>query len=312
MKVRIIAAIVALLFGVGAAGAEEPARRMAVTVDDLPFLARGLDVAAMESATERMLAAFEAHGISTVAFVNEDKLLQRGEMDRRVAILERWLAAGHELGNHNFGHVGLTDTPVEAVEEAVVKGEVVTRWLSREHGRPLRYYRHPYTHTGPTAEIRARFERFLAERDYTIAPFTIENSDWLFNAVYVKALMRGDEPELKRIRDAYVGYTLAMTEFYESEARAIFGRDIAQIFLIHANAINADALPAILDALRARGYGFITLDAALRDEAYASRDGYIGRYGPSWVHRWRAGRGEDPRVSLRREPEPPAWVQEAP
>jgi hypothetical protein len=52
------------------------------------------------------------------------------------------------------------------------------------------------------------------------------------------------------------------------------------------------------------------LDQALADDAYRSADGYIGPTGLSWLHRWRAGRGEDIGPALSREPDPPAWILE--
>jgi hypothetical protein len=44
----------------------------------------------------------------------------------------------------------------------------------------------------------------------------------------------------------------------------------------------------------------------LRDSAYHTPDRYVGRFGPSWLHRWRVGLGLPSR--LRDEPDPPQWV----
>jgi hypothetical protein len=58
----------------------------------------------------------------------------------------------------------------------------------------------------------------------------------------------------------------------------------------------------------ARGYRFVTLDEALKGDAYRTPDGYVGRFGPSWLHRWRIALGKPDR--LRDEGDPPAWVVE--
>jgi hypothetical protein len=86
----------------------------------------------------------------------------------------------------------------------------------------------------------------------------------------------------------------------------MFGREITQILLFHANDINADCLDEMLKRLESRGYRFVTLDQALEDKAYQTRDDYIGINGPSWLHRWTVALGL--KMTLALEPDPPKWV----
>jgi hypothetical protein len=51
-----------------------------------------------------------------------------------------------------------------------------------------------------------------------------------------------------------------------------------------ANALNADALPALSERLRRRGYVFVALAEALEDPAYAHADGCHGGAGISLLH----------------------------
>ena len=69
-------------------------------------------------------------------------------------------------------------------------------------------------------------------------------------------------------------------------------------------------MPLLLERLERRGYAFVTLDEALADPAWKSPDGYVGKWGPSWLHRFAAARGEDVRALFRAEPEAPEWVAE--
>jgi len=46
----------------------------------------------------------------------------------------------------------------------------------------------------------------------------------------------------------------------------MFGREITQILLIHANDINTDCPDELLKRLAARGYRFVTLDQAMEDQ----------------------------------------------
>jgi len=56
--------------------------------------------------------------------------------------------------------------------------------------------------------------------------------------------------------------------FHEEQARGFFGREIPHILLIHANALNAAELDALLTWFEKNGYMFITLWEALQDECY--------------------------------------------
>jgi len=292
----------------GAASAVRSRRTVAVTVDDLPFVAYGLPLEAVRKLSRELVASLAARKVPAVAFVNEDRLFVRGEVDERIALLTEWLDAGMELGNHTFGHVGFTATPLPKMKDAVVQGEVVTRGLLARRGKTLRWFRHPFTQTGPTKEAKDAFETFLAERGYTVAPFSIEHEDWVFASADAKLAAERDEAGRTRLLEAYLENFEARVAFYEERSRALFGREIPQIHLAHANALNARAMPYLLERLERRGYAFVTLDEALADPAWKSPDGYVGKWGPSWLHRFAAARGEDVRALFRAEPEAPTWV----
>jgi hypothetical protein len=51
----------------------------------------------------------------------------------------------------------------------------------------------------------------------------------------------------------------------------------------------------------------VSLETALRDEAYRQPDEYYGTGGFSWIHRWSKTKGMAPKG----EPDEPAWIQEA-
>jgi len=70
----------------------------------------------------------------------------------------------------------------------------------------LRYFRHPYLSVGRTLEIRHRFEKFLKDHGYTVAPVTVDFQDWKFNLLYFNAKKRNDKAEMARIVKAYLGY----------------------------------------------------------------------------------------------------------
>jgi peptidoglycan/xylan/chitin deacetylase (PgdA/CDA1 family) len=298
----------ALLAEKGGGTTAPPRRTVAVTIDDLPFVAYGLPLEAVRALSKDLVAALAARKVPAVAFVNEDRLFVPAEVDERIALLEEWLDAGMELGNHTWGHAGLTRTPLPQMQDAVVRGEVVTRLLLERRQKTLRWFRHPYTQTGPTKETKDAFESFLAGRGYAVAPFSIEHEDWVFASADAKLAAERDEAGRARLLEAYLENFEARVAFYEERSRALFGREIPQIHLAHANALNARAMPLLLERLEKRGYAFVSLDEALADPAWKSPDGYVGKWGPSWLHRFAAARGEDVRSLFRAEPEAPKWV----
>ena len=309
----IVVSIISAIALVAADGARPEAvagRSVAITFDDLPIagvLPR--DIASSGELTRKLLAGIAAHHVPTIGFVNEDKLnAADGTLDpQRVELLRRWLDAGLELGNHSYSHADLHTTPLDVFEADVLKGERVTRPLMEKRGLTLRFFRHPFLHTGRDLEKRAQFESFLAAHGYRVAPVTIDNDEYVFAGAYDRSLAHDDAAAAREIADAYVPYMKRKVEFFERNAQELFGRNIAQVLLIHANMLNADRFGELATMFEQSGYRFITLDRALEDEAYRSPDTFVGTSGIIWIHRWALTKGM-PRTFYSAEPEVPPFV----
>lgn len=270
-----------------AAAAATPlhAKGVAITFDDLPVYGRFWTVADGREVTDRLLAGLQRNHWKATGFVNEIQL-DAADRPARIALLEAWLDAGMDLGNHTYSHPSLTKTPVEAYIADVARDEAVTAPLLAARGRRERWFRYPYLETGTTQAVRARFEGWLAEHGYRVAPVTMENSDWQFATLYDDAIARGDPAEATRVRAHYLTFTRQIVAWYKQAGRSLFGREPSFIFLLHASRLNAasiDALAAILHAAQLRP---ITLDAAMRDPAYRTPDQYVGPDGNEWLERW--------------------------
>lgn len=107
-----IALLAVLLAGsamteVGGAGEAGPAGRpLLISIDDLPVAGGDLhtDPGERELITRGLLAALAKHHVPAMGLVIWGNV-KTG--DDRV-LLRRWLAAGHELGNHSASHLDLT------------------------------------------------------------------------------------------------------------------------------------------------------------------------------------------------------------
>ena len=288
-----------------------PERTVAVTFDDLPATSAGVvahDVASLKELTGRLLSAVRKYNVPAVGFVNEGKLFVEGagpgDVDGRIGLLRMWLDAGLELGNHTYSHRDLNTMPVDQFQADVLRGETVTRGLLKERGQKPRYFRHPFLHVGADLKVRRAFETFLSNHGYTVAPVTIDNDEFVYAAAYAKALRRGDTAVARRIADDYLRYMDEVFTFFEDVSRRVTGREIPQILLLHANTLNADRFHALAEAMRQRGYTFVSVAQALEDPVYRRRDEFVGAPSNSWFNHWEVTAGR-PAVPT---PKAPEWV----
>jgi hypothetical protein len=92
--------------------------------------------------------------------------------------------------------------------------------------------------------------------------------------------------------------------FFEAVSRRVASREIPQILLLHANTLNADRFDALAEALKQRGYTFVTVARALEDPVYRLRDEFVGAPSNSWFNHWEITAGRAPVPT----PPPPDWV----
>jgi peptidoglycan/xylan/chitin deacetylase (PgdA/CDA1 family) len=276
---------------------------MAVTIDDLPINGVDSGLPALTALNDRLLAAVKRQDVPAVGFVNESKLYRPGEVDGRIALLRAWVDQGLELGNHTYSHQSFNKVGRATFEEEVVRGETVTRLLMKPRG--LRWFRHPFLDAGATAEDKAGFEQFIAARGYRIAPVTVDASDWYFTYRYAVAKRRGDAALMGRIASAYLTHCDAALDYAEAAAKRLFGRDIPQVFLMHENELSADHFDRVAEKMKARGYRFVSLEAAMADPAYGHGDRFVGG-GADWLVRWASTDGI---TDLPPGPERPRWLE---
>ena len=290
--------------------AQELPRFIAVTIDDLPVVAKNSNLKLRREITRKLLGHIKKEKIPVIGFVNEGKLYENEKLvEAEVDLLKMWLDAGLDLGNHTYSHMSLHDNSLADYEADILKGEIVTKKLLEAKNQKIRFFRHPYLWAGTSLEIKSDLSDFLNEHGYTIAPVTIDNSDWIFARAYDNAIEKKDDKLKKQIGAAYVPYLVAKLDYWERQSVKLFGREIKQTLLIHANSINADYLDDLAEAMKKRNYKFVSLEEALKDEAYKLPDTFVKRNGISWLHRWALEKGKD--YVLPGEPTTPEFVLKA-
>lgn len=285
-------------------------RFIAVTIDDLPVVSTRKDLKNRQEITRKLLAHVTKAKVPAIGFVNENKLYSGDKRDEaQIDLLREWLKANLELGNHTFSHKGLSETELKVYQDEILRGEIITKELLTAQGKQIRYFRHPYLHTGLTMKVKDGLSKFLADHNYTIAPVTMDNADYIFSSAYDKAFDKGDKKLMKEIGAAYVKYMNDCFDYWERQSIKFFGREIKFILLLHANFINSDYFDDLARTMKKRNYKFVTLEEALKDEAYKLPDNWVKPSGISWLHRWALDKGKE--FLVPNEPQVPEFVMKA-
>jgi peptidoglycan/xylan/chitin deacetylase (PgdA/CDA1 family) len=297
-----------LLFSTVTVVAQE--RQIAVTIDDLPVVSPRDDLKIRQSITKNLIAKVKKANVPAIGFVNENKLYADDKrVEAEVDLLRIWLDSGFELGNHTFSHVNIADVSLDKYKAEILQGEIITKELLEAKSLKMQYFRHPYLWTGLSLDIKKDLGNFLGEHNYTIAPVTVDNADYIFAAAYEKAFAKGDKKLMKQIGKVYVPYLDSKMDYWERQSVKLFNREIKQILLLHANFINSVYFGEVANVLKKRGYKFIKLEDALKDEAYKLPDNFVKRNGISWLHRWALDKGKE--FVLPDEPKVPEFVMKA-
>lgn len=145
-------------------------------------------------------------------------------------------AAGHRLGNHSVGHPYFTQLSDQAIRGELGAAEQAIRRATGAGAQPL--FRFPY------GDRDQRTIAVVNGAGYVPVRWTVDSLGWK-------------------------GTSGAMTADAVT-SRVLAGLRPGQIVLMHVGSnpddrttLDADALPSVIERIRAAGYGFVTLDALL-------------------------------------------------
>lgn len=291
-----------------AAGGFAQQRTVAITVDDLPYVPGGLPLSPSDAsaANRKLLAALRAHRAPVTGFVIGERVQALGPVGPR--ILNDWVSGGFDLGNHTWSHPDINLLSVDEIEQEIVRAESVIPPIMKAPRKTPVFFRFPMNETGDTKEKHDTIAAFLAQRGYELATCTIDTSDYIFNAAYVKMLAAGDADSVRKLRKEYIDYSGTEIDYYGRLNAQVFGYEPPEVMLLHDNRLNADVITDILKLFEDRHYRYVSLKTAQSDAAWRTPDTYVTKWGPMWGYRWATERGI--RVNGRLETEPPKWIAE--
>ena len=262
-----------------------PSGKIALTFDDLPGLTIFADQPWVDYLNTVLLHGLKRNHLPAIGFVNEGKFdeIQR---DHQIANVQKWLDAGNNLGNHTFSHESPDELGGAGYIADIAKGEPVTRAMLAAKNKPLLWFRHPYLETGFPEAVKKEIDDWLAAHGYRVAPVTIDADDWEFAEPYEYALAHHEPEKVERVRHEYLAYTERTIAWYQRASQALFGRQIAFVMLLHDTRLNADNIDELAAILKRRHLKAVSLETAMKDPAYLTRDPYVGHDGIDWIERW--------------------------
>jgi peptidoglycan/xylan/chitin deacetylase (PgdA/CDA1 family) len=240
------------------------AQQIAFTWDDLPaHSALPPGETRVEIGRKIVSAIKEAHMPPAYGFVNGTHT-EREPLS--TPMLKDWRDAGLPLGNHTWSHMNLNQASLADWEADVLKNEpLLQSYMGNADWHWLRY---PYLAEGDTPEKRDAARKFLAEHGYKIAGVTMSFGDYMYNEPYARCVAKNDGAGIAQLEKGYLDAADADLGYARAMSKALYGRDIPYVLLMHVGALDARVLPRLLQLYRERGVTFVSLEEAEKDSFY--------------------------------------------
>jgi peptidoglycan/xylan/chitin deacetylase (PgdA/CDA1 family) len=259
-RMRLLLSVAAVIVTVTSARAQQ----IAFTWDDLPAHSALPPAETRVEIGRKLIAAMkEAHLPPVYGFVNGNLTEQE---PLSTPMLKEWRDAGFHLGNHTWSHVNLNQHSLAEWEADTLKNEALLQsYMGSEDWHWLRY---PNLAEGDTPGKREGARKFLAEHGYKIAAVTMSFGDYLYNGPYARCVAKNDAASISKLEKSYLAAADATINYTRAMSKALYGRDIPYVLLMHVGALDARMLPRLLKLYRDKGFRFISLQEAEKDPFY--------------------------------------------
>ncbi len=260
-------------------------RPLLVTVDDLPVAGRHSSPE-RRAITQGLLAVLAKHRVPAVGFVIGQNVREPDD----VRLLQAWLDAGHELGNHTRGHLSLTAVTAEAFTADAEQGRAKLQEILDASKRRVRFFRFPFLREGETDGKLDAVRRYLRESGQRNVPVTIDDQDWSFEAPFVAARAAGDRKAMERVGQDYLAALRIEIRNQEELGDKVLGRKGPQVLLLHANEVGSRYWGQLFSWLEETGHRFASADEVLADPVFQDLPPFVATHGFGLWHRLAAER----------------------
>jgi hypothetical protein len=235
-------------------------RSLALTLDDAPSMHEPgvpFDAARMDRLREILTRRGVAH---CVAFVVGERARGRERM------LERWLDAGFELGNHTHAHAPASRESDRDFEQSLDRCDTLLRRVGAFSVNRPKWFRFPHLDRGRDPVQRARLVSACERLGYRIAPATLDLFDHAYEAPLAAALERGRPTVTVRVERRFMRTCRA--SITPALSAATDRNPIPQVAFAHFGLVMERNLEAVLDLLQAHEFDLCSLSTALDHPLY--------------------------------------------
>lgn len=223
-------------------------RQIALTIDDLPFVGEGKSYH-----LGLIIDALKAEKIPATGFVIAGNIAPTDWVT-----LEKFHDSGFEVGNHTLTHANLgAISSSQFIHEIDAADKILSPLLTKP-----KFFRYPYLAMGQ-GEKKNEVLDHLSNKNYHIATITIDSKDTMFNLLLLAVPEKQRRDFFESLRPTYIDFIKQQTIRAEEENRLRHNPAQPQVLLLHANLLNAYALPAIIKFYKENGYSFVNLEVAL-------------------------------------------------
>ncbi|SYZ73945.1 exported hypothetical protein [Candidatus Zixiibacteriota bacterium] len=262
----------------GSSSIKPVGKRICITFDDIPA-ENTYEKETRKEIFAGITAALERHHVPAAGFVVGENL------EDNLDLLTLWAGKGFTFGFLPYSNQDINDVPIEAYIDDIDKGKDAVKDLMAMNRQKERFFRFPFLRYGGTKEIRDQVLDYLAGEDISVAHATVLTEDFVYNLSLEKNLNILDSSKRAELQREYVNHIISCLGKAEVLAKEVAGRPVLQILQLHANRINGIFLEAVLTAIEKRGYRYISLGEALKDDIYGTKDTYYNEQYVSFLER---------------------------
>lgn len=222
-------------------------RQIAITVDDLPFVGLNHLNLIIEAAKEQ--------AVPLTGFVIAGTITRPKDW----TVLHQFREAGLSLGNHTLTHANLNKISADQFIHEIDEADKI---LAPVMSKP-KYFRYPYLAVGHGSK-KEKVLAYLSAKHYRVAPITIDSKDFMFNQLLMAVPEEQRRTFFEYLKACYFDFIWQQTLAAEKRNKLAKQPERTQILLIHANLLNAYALPDLIQFYRQHGFSFVSLDEALQ------------------------------------------------
>lgn len=248
MKIAFLTRLVLTLLFIVSTDCPAGKRQIALTIDDLPFIGEGKSYH-----LGLIIDALKANKIPAAGFVIAGNITPTDW-----STLEKFHDEGFEVGNHTLTHANLnTLSTANSIHEIDAADKILAPILTKP-----KFFRYPYLAMG-RGEKNDQILDYLSNKNYHIAPITIDSKDFVFNQLLLAVPEKQRRDFFEALKPCYLNFLKQQTIKAEEESNLRHNPFQPQVLLIHANLLNAYALPDLINFYKENGYTFVNLEVAL-------------------------------------------------